>query len=247
MLLQGKTALITGCSKGIGQSIMQVFAQNGCSIWACFRKETTEHERLIKKMRDDYQVSITPLYFDLEDSEQIKSAMRQVFSSKKPIDILVNNAGITAPNALFFMTPIEAMKKVFEINFFAPMLITQYVGRMMSKHCSGSIINIASIAGIDGGPGQLEYVASKAALIGSTKKMADELASYQIRVNAIAPGITKTDMIDRMDDSLLHENIARSSLKRLGEPKEIADVALFLASDMSSFMTGQILRVDGGH
>lgn len=247
MLLNGKTALITGCSKGIGESIMQVFARNGCSIWACFRKESDEVENMIEAMRREYQVSIYPLYFDLNDFEQIKTAMKKVFSSKIPIDILVNNAGVTAPNSLFFMTPMETIKDVFHINFFAPMLITQYIGRMMSKHRTGSIINIASIAGIDGSPGQLEYVASKAALIGATKKLADELSSYDIRVNAIAPGITKTDMIDRMEAQLLDEHIAKSFLKRSGKPTEIADAVLFLASDMSSFMTGQTLRVDGGY
>lgn len=247
MLLQGKTAVITGSAKGIGKSILEVFAQNGCNVWACCRSRTDEFEVFIEQLCQEYKVTITALYFDLAAEEQIKEAMKKIFSSKQKIDILVNNAGATAPNALFLMSPIEQMRDLFEVNFFSQMMITQYIARLMSRNNSGSIVNVASIAGIDGNPGQLEYVASKAAIIGATKKLADELAQHNIRVNAIAPGIVQTDMIHRMKDDVLEKNILHTNMKRLGQPNEIANAILFLASDMSSFMTGQILRVDGGH
>ncbi|MGI2296576.1 SDR family NAD(P)-dependent oxidoreductase [Paenibacillus sp. GXUN7292] len=246
MLLQGKTAIITGCSKGIGKSLLQTFAQNQCNIWACSRKPTEEFEVLIEQLTSKYNVNIRPLYFDLAEESEIKEAMSTIFSSKQNIDILVNNAGVTSPNALFLMTPIQKMKEVFQINFFSQIILTQYVTRLMVKQKSGSIINISSIAGIDGDPGQLEYVSSKAAMIGATKKLANELATYNIRVNAIAPGITETDMIDQMSNEILNVNLTQTNMKRLGHPNEIASAALFLASSMSSFMTGQVLRVDGG-
>jgi 3-oxoacyl-[acyl-carrier protein] reductase len=247
MLLQGKTAIITGCARGIGKSILETFAQNGANIWACSRKPTDEFENKIAELSKEYNVTITPLYFDLGSQEQVKEAMKKIFSSKEKIDILVNNAGVTSPNALFLMSSVDTMREVFEINFFSQMLITQYIVRLMTKYKSGSIVNVASIAGIDGNPGQLEYVSSKAAVIGATKKLADELAEHNIRVNAIAPGIVQTDMIDRMAEEVLHNNLLQTNMKRLGQPDEIAKAVLFFASDMSSFITGQILRVDGGH
>ncbi|WP_172257018.1 SDR family NAD(P)-dependent oxidoreductase [Saccharibacillus deserti] len=246
MLLQGKTAVITGCSRGIGKSTLEVFARNGCSVWACCRKPSEEFEAFILNLQNEYKVSIYPLYFDLADSEQVKKAAKEIFSSKQKIDILVNNAGVTPTNSLFLMTPLDSMKEIFNINFFSSMQLIQYIGRLMSKNRSGSIVNVASIAGLDGGPGQLEYTASKAALIGATKKLADEFADYQIRVNAVAPGVVETDMIGRMSEELLQESVSNNHMKRLGKAEEIANAILFLASDQSSFITGQILRVDGG-
>ncbi|MED1873012.1 SDR family NAD(P)-dependent oxidoreductase [Brevibacillus borstelensis] len=247
MLLQGKTAVITGCSRGIGKSILETFAQNGANIWACSRKPSEPFEQMIASLSKNYNVTITPLYFDLRSQEQVKEAMKTIFASKQCIDVLVNNAGMTSPNALFVMSSIDSMRELFETNFFSQMLITQYIARIMIKNKTGSIVNIASIAGMDGNPGQLEYVSSKAALIGATKKLADELAEHSIRVNGLAPGIVETDMIDRMSEEVLQIHLQKTKMKRLGQPSEIANAALFLASDLSSFITGQILRVDGGH
>jgi 3-oxoacyl-[acyl-carrier protein] reductase len=172
--------------------------------------------------------------------------MRAILCSGGSIDVLVNNAGIVSKNALFMMTPIDTIREVFEVNFFGQMLVTQFAARVMSRQKRGSIVNVSSIAALDGDPGQLEYVASKAALIGATKKLAKELAPSGIRVNAVAPGITETGMLSRMSIDVKEKILNKSDMKRVAAPADIAQAILFLASDLSSYITGQILRVDGG-
>jgi len=246
MLLEGKTAVITGCSRGIGRSIMELFAQNGADIWACSRTPSDDYLRLIEVLSEQNSVKITPVFFDMADSDKVAEGMKQILSSRGRIDILVNNAGMVSKNALFQLTPLKTIRDVFEVNFFSHLLVTQNVLKIMTRQGSGSIINIASIAGIDGEPGQLEYVCSKAALIGATKKLSHELSFASIRVNAIAPGITGTDMIGSMTDEVMNQFMQRCSMKRPAQPGEIAHTALFLASDMSSYVNGQVIRVDGG-
>lgn len=246
MLLQGKTAVITGSSRGIGRAICEVFVKNGANIWACSNTPSQQYIQDLKDLAKSTSVWINPLFFDLRDYEQISSAMKEILSSKGSIDILVNNAGIVSKNALFQLTSMNTIRDVFEVNFFSHLHISQYILKAMSRQKSGSIIFISSIAGIDGEPGQLEYVCSKAALIGATKKLSRELSYANIRVNAIAPGVVKTDMIDNMKEDVMNRFIKQSSENRIGEPYEVANVALFLASDLSSFVTGQVIRVDGG-
>jgi 3-oxoacyl-[acyl-carrier protein] reductase len=162
------------------------------------------------------------------------------------VDVLVNNAGITY-NALFQMTSMEKMREVFEVNFFAQVAFTQYIVRLMARQKSGSVINISSSAAIDANPGRSAYGASKAAVICMTRAMAHELAEQNIRANAIAPGITDTDMVEAsMSQETIAATVAQTRLKRMGKPSDIADAAVFLASDLSSYVTGEILRVDGG-
>lgn len=246
MLLQGKTAVITGSSRGIGWATCELFAKNGANIWACSHSPSNQYLQKVNELAESCSVRIKPLFFDLRDKEQISSAMKEILSSKEHIDILVNNAGMVSNNALFQLTPLNIIRDVFEVNFFSHLLITQFILKAMSRQKSGNIIFISSIAGIDGDPGQLEYVCSKAALIGATKKLSRELRYADIRVNAIAPGIIKTDMINIMTDEVMDCFLNKSSKKRLGEPNEIASVALFLASDLASYITGQVIRVDGG-
>jgi len=246
MLLAGKNAVITGCARGIGKSTLEVFAKNGANIWACCRNQTDEFERHISQLASDCSVSITPVYFDFTDSEQIKSAVKNIMASKQKVDILVNNAGVTH-NSLFQMTTIAKMREIFEINYFAQMLFTQYIVKIMVKNKSGSIVNISSSAAIDGNAGKATYGASKAAIICTTKALAAELAEYNIRANAIAPGITNTDMVgSSMTNEVIQDTLLQVSMKRMGQPTEIANAVLFLASDMSSYVTGQVIRVDGG-
>jgi 3-oxoacyl-[acyl-carrier protein] reductase len=245
MLLEGKNAVITGCLKGIGRSTLDIFAQNGANIWACCQYKDTEFEAHTQKLAADNNVWITPVYFDFLDQEQIKNAVHSIKESKQHIDVLVNIAGMTH-DALFHMTTMEQMKKVFEVNFFSQMLLTQYITKSMLRQKSGSVINISSISAIDGNPGQLSYTASKAAIIGATKTLSAELAGSGIRVNALAPGVIKTDMTDRMPAEVMAKFMAESDLKRMGQPTEVAQVILFLASDLSSYITGQVIRVDGG-
>jgi 3-oxoacyl-[acyl-carrier protein] reductase len=245
MLLEGKNAVITGCLKGIGRSTMDLFAQNGANIWACCQYKDAEFEAHTRKLAADNNVWVTPVYFDFLDPEQIKTAAHTIRDSKQRIDILVNIAGMTH-DALFHMTTMEQMKKVFEVNFFSQMLLTQYITKSMLKQKSGSVINISSISAIDGNPGQLSYTASKAAIIGATKTLSAELAGSGVRVNALAPGVIKTDMTEKMPAEVMAKFMAESDLKRMGQPAEVAEVILFLASDLSSYITGQVIRVDGG-
>jgi len=245
MLLNGKTAVISGCLRGIGRTTMDIFAENGANIFACAQMEDVEFSSHIEEIAKKYGVSITPIYFDLMDENAVKLGMKKILSAKQPIDILVNNAGM-AYNALFQMTSIEKMRDIFEVDFFSQMLITQSIVRVMLKQKSGSIINISSIAGIDGNAGQIAYSAAKAALIGATKTMALELGSSGIRVNAVAPGVIDTDMTRSLPDEIKAELIAPASIPRLGTKEEVAKVLLYLGSDLSEYVTGQVIRIDGG-
>jgi len=245
MLLKDKNAIITGCNRGIGKAILTVFAENGANIWAGARQSSPEFESYLQDLSQRYNVGIWPLYFDLQDHEQIKTVIKSIMVTKKAVDILVNNAGITY-NALFQMSTLDKMKEVFAINFFTPMVFTQLVVKLMLRNRRGSIINIASTAAIDGNAGRSIYGASKAAMICATKAMAAELGESGIRVNAIAPGVTQTEMLSSMTADVIQETIQQTHLKRVGEPIDIARTCLFLASDSASYVTGQVLRVDGG-
>ena len=191
-------------------------------------------------------MTITPVPFDLADEDEVKEGIKTIRSAKQHVDILVNNAGIIF-TALFQMTSVKKMKEVFEINYFSQMLLTQSITKIMTRQKSGSIINISSSAAIEGNEGRTAYAASKAAVIASTKVMSKELAMYNIRVNAIAPGLTGTDMMHgSTPKAALDYTLQRINMRRIGTPEEIANVALFLSSELSTYMTGQVLRVDGG-
>ena len=245
MLLTQKTSIITGCNRGIGKATLEIFAKNGSDIFACVRKESEDFNNVVTRLAEETGVTIIPVYFDFADSEQVKAGVKNIISYKKQVDILVNNAGV-ASGALFQMTSMQDMKNIFEINFFSQLLFTQGISRYMSRFKTGSIINIGSTAGFIGSTGMTSYGSSKAAFMFSTKTMATELGVMNIRVNAIAPSITQTDMSDQMELTIRNKHLETSALKRTAEPIEVANVALFLASDLSSFVTGQILRVDGG-
>ncbi len=244
-LLNGKLAVVTGANRGIGRSITETFAENRCDIFACMREVTLETKKWLKSLENKFNIVITPIELDLSDEDSIKNSIKQIFSISKRIDILVNNAGI-ASGGLFQMTPISELRKVFEINFFSQILFTQGIAKIMIRNKSGSIINLSSSAAFIADPGTLSYGSSKSALIRATESMAMELGTLNIRVNAIAPGVTKTDMFDQMSKDARDKLINSSSLKRPAEPKDIANVALFLASELSSFVTGQVIRADGG-
>ncbi len=245
MLLTGKTAVITGCNRGIGRAILECFAENGADIFALVRKENEAFSAIINELKNNSGVNIIPVYAELSDEESVKSAVKQINSVKKPIDILVCNAGVSRSLSTLAMTKMDTIKEVFEINLFSQMLLTQLLARSMMRNKKGSIVYLSSSAAFDGGA-NIEYSASKAAIIGEVKRLALEYGPYNIRVNAVAPGLTATDMGNSMDKE--DEDIALSMniMKRKGNPKEIADAVTFLASDMSSFITAQVLRVDGG-
>lgn len=245
-ILQGKNAIVTGSRRGIGRATVEVFAKNGANIWACARKQDSSFEDDMKKIASNYSVSIWPVYFDVANEAEMKAAVQQIRQQKMSIDALINVAGIADESTSFAMTTMEKMHHVLDINFYAVTLLTQYISRLMMRQNSGSIINISSIAGIDGTPAQYEYAASKAALIGGTRNLARELSNYNIRVNCIAPGVIDTDMGGKIEENLKNEVLSKIIMKRFGKPEEIANVSAFLASDMASYMTGQIIRVDGG-
>lgn len=244
MLLKSKTAVITGCNRGIGKAILLSFAKNGADVFAVVRKEDEGFSTYCADLEKEYGVKISLVYMDLSDEEQVKAGAKQILKEKKPIGIIVNNAGISNPLSVLAMTKMETVKETFQINFFSQLLLTQQLSRSMMK-IGGSVIFLSSSAAFDGGA-TIEYSSSKAAIIGAVHRLAKEYGPFGIRVNAIAPGLTETDMGNSMSKEDEALALSMNVMKRKGKTDEIADAAVFLASEMSSFITGQILRVDGG-
>jgi 3-oxoacyl-[acyl-carrier protein] reductase len=245
-MLQGKNAIITGARSGIGLATLQLFAKNGCNCWAVIHRNDEDFFNKIHQMEEEYHVWINPVHMELDKSESIKEGIKEITREKHSIDILVNAAGIVSPNRLFSMTKMEDIRKVMEVNFFSAIELTQLVCRSMMRQRKGSIVNIASIAAWGEDTSQMEYAASKAAMVIATKKLARELGSAGIRVNAVAPGLTQTKMLDVLDANA--EELIKKGLgmHRFGNPEEIAEVCLFLASEKSSYVTGETIKVDGG-
>ena len=242
---EGKTAFLTGCNRGIGKEILGLLAENGANAICLLRKEYPDFVSYINRLKEDHGVSIRMIYADLSDEESIRTAFKPIMKEKPQIDFLINNAGI-ATGGFLQMTKISKLKEVFQINFFSLVLITQIVTRFMIRQRHGAIVNMGSVAGLDNFPGYTAYGSSKAAVMQFSKSIASELAPYHIRVNSIAPGLTDTGMSDQMEQKASEEMIARTDFKRLGMPQEIAHAVIFLLSEKASFITGQIIRVDGG-
>ena len=246
MGLKGKTAVITGCNRGIGQAVLRLFAAHGATIYACARQPTNDFETLLQTLRDHYTVSISPFYFDLGIIEQVKTVAGQILSTKEPIHVLVNNAAMIH-TAIFQMTSIKKLKEVFEIDFFSQTNFTQYILKSMIKNKKGSILYISSSSALDGNEGRSAYSSAKAAIIAHAKVLSRELGVHNIRVNSIAPGLTNTDMMkENHREEIVSEMVSRISLRRIANPEEIANVVLLLSSDLTSYITGQVIRVDGG-
>lgn len=245
-MLKGKNAIITGARSGIGLATLQLFAQNGCNCWAIIHREDPDFLSKMQALEKENNVWIKPVYMELDNSDSIKQGMKDILSEKLPVDVLVNAAGIVSPNRLFTMTKMDDIRRVMDVNFFSAVELSQLVCRPMMRQRKGSIINIASIAAWGEDTSQMEYAASKAAMVIATKKLARELGSAGIRVNAVAPGLTQTKMLDVLEDeaeALIKKGLG---LHRFGTPEEIAEVCLFLASDKSSYVTGETIKVDGG-
>lgn len=245
MLLQGKNALVTGCARGIGAAILQTFAAEGANVWALARTPDEAFAARCAALAAEHGVWVRPLYADLTDEAAVNAAIRAAMADKLPLDALVNNAGVLEADKPFQLTPIAEMERVFATNFFGTMRLTQLATRWMARKGRGAVVNIASVAGLDGSS-RLDYSASKAAMISATRTLARELAAQGIRVNAVAPGYTDTDMTRALGDKVEAAAVGRTVLGRKGEPADIAAAAAFLASDSAAYITGQVLRVDGG-
>lgn len=244
-MLEGKTVIVTGTARGMGKAMVETFASNGANVIAHARTETDQHKGFCESLAAGNGVQVIPVYFELADPEQIKNAVKEIRGTRLPIDGLVNNAGITH-NALFQMTTMEEARNEMEVNFFAPFLFTQYISKLMVRNKKGSIVNISSSAALDGNSGKSAYGASKAALLTMTLCISEELAADGIRANVICPGVTETDMAGTMPDYVLDIQREAAFLKKLGAANDIANTALYLLSDKSSYITGQVFRVDGG-
>ncbi|MEH2945021.1 SDR family oxidoreductase [Lachnospiraceae bacterium KK002] len=244
-ILEGKNAIVTGTSSGIGKATVEIFAQNGANIWACMRRKDLELEKFFLELASKNNIWIKILCFDMNSLEGMRSAVMDIKKEKVNIDILVNNAGTTY-DALLPMLSIEKSKELFETNFYSHIQFTQFVSRLMMKVGKGCIVNTGSYLGIEGNRGQVMYSATKAAIHAMTKSLSKELSDYGIRVNAVAPGVVNTKLISTMTRNEFENIMNHCSLKRFGEPEEIANMIMILASDLSSYVTGQIIRVDGG-
>ena len=246
MLLKNKTAVVTGCNRGIGKKILEVFSANGATVFACVRNISKEFKSNINEIEQNTKNKIIPIQFDLSNESQIKEATNSILSSNKSIDILVNNAAMIH-TAIFQMTSIKKLKEVFEIDFFSQTNFTQYILKSMVKNKKGSILYISSSSALDGNEGRSAYSSAKSAIITQSKVLSRELGVHNIRVNTIAPGLTDTDMMKKnTTQETIKDVLSRVSLRRIATTEEIANTALFLSSDLSSYITGQVIRVDGG-
>lgn len=243
MRLEGKVCLITGAASGIGKATTLLFAQEGATVIAGdISKENLDS--LVKEAEglpgrvDSYILNVT-------DRDQVKEVVEKVVQKYGRIDVLVNNAGITR-DALLVRMKEEDWDAVINVNLKGVFNVTQMVVPYMIKQRNGSIVNVSSVVGIFGNPGQTNYAASKAGVIGMTKTWAKELAGRNIRVNAVAPGFIETPMTEKLPEKAREAALSRIPLGRFGKPEEVAQVILFLASDESSYVTGQVIGIDGG-
>ena len=245
MLLKGKTAVVTGCNRGIGLSILETFSKNGAQVVACVRKISSDFNNKIEKISDETGNKIDVVVFDLENETEIEQGVSQIKKITNSVDILVNNAGVNQMS-LFQMTTIKTFKSVFEINFFSIVNITQKILKIMKKNNFSKIINISSNAATLSDAGRSAYAPSKAALISFSEVLSKELSNFKINVNAVAPGLVNTDMMKNTPQKVIDEAIKNTPLNKAAEPADIANTVLFLASNNSNHITGETIFITGG-
>lgn len=244
MILQDRSALVTGASRGIGKAIALELAAKGAKVAVNFAGSEDKAEAVVQEIRKNGGTAIK-IQANVSDADDVKRMVKTVVDEFGSLDILINNAGITKDNLLMRMKE-EEFDAVIDTNLKGVFLCTKGVTRQMMKQKYGRIINVASIVGVSGNPGQANYVAAKAGVIGMTKSNAKELAARNIHVNAVAPGYIATDMTDALTDEQREQMLNLIPLSRLGEAKDVARVVRFLASEDADYMTGQTLHIDGG-
>lgn len=243
-LLEGKTAMITGGTRGIGYAIVKRFLENGASVALCGSRQETVNKALDRLRGEHPDCNVIGLSPDLQKPEEIARAVAAVRESFGRLDILVNNAGVSAREPLYDYRP-EDFAKTMDLNVNAVFYCSQAAARVMKEQGGGVILNTSSMVSIYGQPSGAAYPASKFAVNGLTRSLARELGRDNIRVNAVAPGITRTDMVAELPDEVIKPLIAAIPLGRVGEPEDVANAFLYLASDLASYVTGAVLSVDG--
>ena len=243
-LLSGKTIIITGASRGIGKGIATILAQNGADIAFTYSQSVVSANSLVEEI-ESFGVKCKAYKSNAANFNESQSLIEQILKDFESFDVLINNAGITKDNLLMRMNE-EDFDKVIEVNLKSVFNMVKATQRVFIKKRSGSIINISSIVGIKGNAGQSNYAASKAGIIGFSKSIALELGSRNIRSNVVAPGFIETEMTSELSQEIVEKWIQGIPLKRAGKPEDVANLCLFLSSDLSSFITGQVINVDGG-
>lgn len=239
-----KVAMVTGGTRGIGKEVALKFAKKGYDVILNYVSDKTDVEAIQKEF-EEKKIECLLIKADVSQKEQVDQMVTKAIEKFGKIDVLVNNAGITKDNLLMRMSE-EEFNRVIEINLKGTFLVTKAVTKYMMKQRKGSIINLSSVVGVTGNAGQANYAASKAGIIGFTKSIAKELASRNIRSNAVAPGFIETDMTEVLSENVKTEILNQIPLKRMGMAKEVSDLIYFLASDKSSYITGQVINIDGG-
>ena len=243
-LLKGKTAMVTGGTRGIGFAIVKLYLANGAAVALCGSKKETVDKALDKLKAENPDYKVIGLYPDLQNPEEVAKAVEMAKETFGSLDIMVNNAGISARDKLYDYKA-EDFSKIMALNVNAVFNCAQAAAKVMKEQGGGVILNTSSMVSIYGQPSGVGYPTSKFAVNGMTKSLARELGKDNIRVNAVAPGITKTDMVAALPEEMIKPLIATIPLGRVGEPEDVANAFLFLASDMASYVTGEILSVDG--
>jgi 3-oxoacyl-[acyl-carrier protein] reductase len=244
MLLRDQVAIVTGGTKGIGKAICLLFAEQGAKVVANFSTDEDVAENL-KKEAKSRGLSLDLFKADVTKSEQVKAMVEETFAQYGKIDVLVNNVGLVRDNFLMLMSD-EDWESLLRANLTSLFYCSRIVIRKMIPQKKGKIINIASISGMMGTPGQVNYAATKGGMISFTKSLARELGSFNIHVNAVAPGLIESEVVSKMPKEKLEAIVKSSSLGRIGKPEEVAQAVLFLASENSNYITGQTIVVDGG-
>ena len=244
-MLENKVAIITGGTRGIGFATAQKFLQNGAKVVLFGSRKESVDKALEKLKKENSNYEVLGFYPNLSKEVEVRSVFEKVYKKYGKIDILINNAGLSSSTPLTSYTP-EELDKIIDVNIKAVFICSKNIVPYFEKNHGGVILNTSSMVSIYGQPAGCVYPMSKFAVNGLTKSLSRELAPVGIRVNAVAPGITKTDMVASLPDEMIKPLIATIPIGRIGEPEDIANACLFLASDMASYVTGEIMQVDGG-